>query len=289
MDGPGPLGRTVTDVAVLLGAMTGLDENDPATQQAAGKAGMDYTQFLDPRRAAGMRLGIVDMDEAAIEAVVAKLAQDAESVAKWRREIHQWRDRVQEQSKVFAALGVILVEVPAAAVPDEPPVMAVIEYAFRDVLNRFLAGLGEEAPVTSLAEIVAINAEDPANRAPYGQGHLEAAQHCAMTADDYAAQATTNRAVGERLGALFSEYNLDALVSRSEAYAAAGFPALSVPAGYDASGQPVDVTLLGDFLGEDRLITLGYAYEQATRARLTPDLERTVAAIGAVVRGRSEG
>jgi amidase len=106
-----------------------------------------------------------------------------------------------------------------------------------------------------------------------------------MTVDEYVAQVATNRAVGERLGALFAEYKLDALLSRSEAYAAAGFPALSVPAGYDASGQPVDATLLGDFLGEDRLITLGYAYEQATRARLAPDLERTVAAIGAVVRG----
>jgi amidase len=177
--------------------------------------------------------------------------------------------------------------VPAAAVPEEPPIMAVIEYAFRDVLNRFLAALGDEAPVMSLAEIVAINAEDLANRAPYGQGHLEAAQNCAMTVDEYVAQVATNRAVGERLGALFAEYKLDALLSRSEAYAAAGFPALSVPAGYDASGQPVDATLLGDFLGEDRLITLGYAYEQATRARLAPDLERTVAAIGAVVRGRA--
>ena len=55
-------------------------------------------------------------------------------------------------------------------------------------------------------------------------------------------------------------------------YAAAGFPAISVPAGYDEKGQPFDVTLLGNFLGEDRLITIGYAFEQATRSRRSPEL-----------------
>ena len=47
---------------------------------------------------------------------------------------------------------------------------------------------------------------------------------------------------------------------------------LSVPAGYDEQGQPYDARLLGDFLGEDRLITIGFAFEQATRARVAPVL-----------------
>ncbi|MFN8468152.1 MAG: hypothetical protein U0X20_21520 [Caldilineaceae bacterium] len=55
-------------------------------------------------------------------------------------------------------------------------------------------------------------------------------------------------------------------------YAAAGFPAISVPAGYDEKGQPFDVTLLGNFLGEDRLITISCAFEQATGARVVPEL-----------------
>ncbi|MFN8468153.1 MAG: amidase family protein [Caldilineaceae bacterium] len=61
MDVPGPMGRTVTDVAVLLGAITAVDSDDPATQAVAaqavgGKRPSDYTQYLDANRAAGMRL-----------------------------------------------------------------------------------------------------------------------------------------------------------------------------------------------------------------------------------------
>jgi amidase len=268
--------------------MTGVDENDPATQTAVAQAGMDYTQFLDVARAKRMRLGIVAMDEPAIEASAARLAaEEEESAEKWRGEIRRWNEQMQEQAKTFAALGVAVVEVPPAAMPQDPPIMAVIDYAFRDALNRFLNALGDKAPVKSLEEIVAINAQDLRNRAPYGQGHLESAQNCAVTAEEYAAQVAEHRAVGERLGAMFAEYQLDALLSKSQVYAAAGFPALSVPRGYDERGQPFAVTLLGNFLGEERLITLGYAYEQATRVRMAPDLDRVVAEIGAVVRGQS--
>lgn len=281
MDVPGPLGRTVTDVAVLLGAMTGVDGSDPATQVAAaqtvrGKILSDYTPCLDTGRAAGMRVGLVTMDEAAVAALAAAWADgdgDVERIEQNCREIWLWDERMHEQAQVLRALGVEVVAVPAAAVPLEPPITKVIDYAFRDVLNHFLQAPEVEAPVKSLAEIVAVNAQDLCNRAPYGQGHLKSAQNCTMTAEEYAAAEAAHRVVGNQLGTLFAEYRLDALLSKSQVYAAAGFPAISVPAGYDEMGQPYDVTLLGDFLGEDRLITLGYAFEQATSARRSPELK----------------
>jgi amidase len=287
MDVPGPMARTVTDVAAMLGAMTGIDRNDRATQVTAGKAPIDYTQSLKIQRAAGMRVGIVTMDEVAIETLAARFAEwmeEPESVEKVRNEIRQWDERMHEQAKTLAALGIEMVKVPAAAIPPEPPMMKVIDYSFRDALNRFLQALGDEAPIKSLAEIVAINSQDLDNRAPYGQGHLVSAQNCVMTAEEYAVEAEAQRSVRERLEALFAEYQLDALLSRSYVYAAAGFPALSVPSGYDEKGQPYDLKLLGDFLGEDRLIALGYAYEQATKARVAPDLARTLDEIAAVKR-----
>ncbi len=209
MDVPGPLGRTVTDVAVLLGAMTGVDGNDPATQVAAaqavgGKITSDYAQYLDADRAAGMRVGIVTMDDAAVMALATAWAdgdEDAARIEENRREIRLWDERMHEQAHVLAALGVEVVEIPAAAVPLEPPITKVIDYAFRDALDRFLQALGDEAPVKSLAEIVAVNAEDLRNRAPYGQGYLESALNCTMTAAEYAAAVATHRAVGTRLGA----------------------------------------------------------------------------------------
>jgi amidase len=273
MDVPGPMGRTVTDVAVLLGAMTGADDNDPATRVLAGTAPVDYTQCLDTRRAAGMRVGIDDMDDAAIEALAARWAEWMEDpIDTLRREIRRDNERMQEQAKTLAALGIEMVKVPPAAIPPEPPYTQLIDYAFRDALNQFLLRLGDEAPVRSLAEIVAINAQDLHNRAPYGQGYLLSALNCGMTADQYAAESAAHQAVRAQVSALFTEYRLDALLSRSYVYAAAGLPALSVPAGYDEHGQPYDARLLGSFLDEDRLITIGYAFEQATRARVAPEL-----------------
>ena len=194
MDVPGPMGRTVTDVAVLLGAMTVVDGNDPATQAAAtqavgGKSPSDYTQYLDAHRATGMRVGIVAMDDAAVIALATAWADgdgDAARIEENCREIQLWNERMHEQAHVLAALGVAVVEIPAAAVPLEPPITKVIDYAFRDALNRFLYALGDEAPVKSLAGIVAVNAEDLRNRAPYGQGYLESALNCTMTAEEYA-------------------------------------------------------------------------------------------------------
>jgi len=138
-------------------------------------------------------------------------------------------------------------------------------------------------PYSSLAAIIAHNEADPANRAPYGQGHLQAAQYSTLTAAEYVMLATRNQTVTAKgLAQVFADYKLDALLADSQFYAAAGFPALSIPAGYTEEGQPVGVTLIGNFLGEPQLLTLGYAYEQATRARREPDLLRTLMQIDLV-------
>ena len=57
-DTAGPMARNVTDAAVLLGAMTGVDANDPATAAQAGHASTDYTQFLDTHALEGARIGV---------------------------------------------------------------------------------------------------------------------------------------------------------------------------------------------------------------------------------------
>ncbi len=62
-------------------------------------------------------------------------------------------------------------------------------------------------------------------------------------------------------------------------YAPAGYPALTVPTGYDEEGQPKGTVFVGGFLSEPQLLAVGYAYEQATQARVTPDLEATMSLI----------
>jgi len=283
MDVPGPFGRSVTDVAVLLGAMTGGDEHNPATQAAASLARTDFTQFLSVAATQGMRLGIVVHDEAHVDQLIKNLAMADEEAVTFRKNMAIANQTTLQAAKIWADLGLQLVATPISQLPPVPDLKLVIGYAFRDAINRFLTGLGDRAPVESLAAIIAHNEADLANRAPYGQGHLQAAQYSTLTAAEYVMLATRNQTVTAKgLAQVFADYGLDALLADCQYYAAAGFPALSIPAGYNEEGQPVGVTLIGNFLGEPQLLTIGYTYEQATRARREPDLSRTLAQIALV-------
>jgi len=150
-----------------------------------------------------------------------------------------------------------------------------LEYGFGQALNEFLTSLGDGAPFSSLAEIVDYNNQDPTNRAPYGQGYLESSVNTSITSEEYNQIRESNQAQAkEELDALFENQEIDVIVSSvNQIYAPAGYPALTVPSGYDSiTGEPQSVVFVGGFLSEPQLLAVGYAYEQATLARVSPDL-----------------
>lgn len=262
MDVPGPMGRTVSDVAILLTAMSGVDEHAPATSDAAELTGVDFTQFAVAGAADGKRLGIFISGE--------KYGVEEDATA---RQIGQ----------ILSAQGVQIVEIPLDEMPHSPSLTKVLEYAFQDSLNRFLSNLSSRAPIETLADVVSINDEDPDNRVPYGQSYITGSVNTTMTANEYAELMNKNhQAAVASLRQVFDTYSVDAIVSNSQVYAAAGYPAITVPNGLDESGQPVGTMLIGDFLGEPDLIAIAYAYEQAQRGRVKPDLEATLPEIETV-------
>jgi amidase len=276
-DTPGPMGRTVSDVAVLLTGMTGVDNNDPATADAAALAGVDFTQFLKPEAAANLRIGVQVYSDADIEQMILDTGIKPEDGDNLRKVLQADNDEQRRLGQVFRAAGFEVVEVSIAAMPGIPNLDDVLPYGFRDAINRFLAGLGDQVEVKSLADIIAANAQDLPNRAPYGQGYLEEAQATAQSAAEYQAQKEQNQgATRAGLHKLFTDYNIDVLITNSQAYAPAGFPAITVPRGYASDGQPTGLLMLGDYLGDPKLIAAAYAYEQATHARVEPDLEQTL-------------
>ncbi len=283
-DVTGPMGRSVTDVAVLLTAMTGVDANDPATQDAAALAGFDFTQSLTAQAAAEVRVGVVLQSDEAIEHLIAEMEIGAEQVAAVRQALHENRETQRQAGRSFRALGLAVVEIDAAALPAELEVVPALTYGFRDAINRFFAAVSDRAGVASLDAIIERNAADPANRAPYGQSHLLASRDCTLDAAEYLAIGENNRrAAREGLRRVLADHKVDVLISDvAQLYAPAGFPAISVPAGYAANGQPVDITMVADFLGEPALIAAAFAFEQATQARRAPDLEATLRQIEAI-------
>jgi len=283
-DVPGPMGRTVTDVAVLLTAMTGVDNNDPVTQDAASLAGVDFTAFLTPEAADGLRVGIVLQTEEDIEQFIKDLGMADDRAENVRQALRADADLMRKQGKNFADLGLEVVEVSASALPDNIDLLAVLPYGFKDAINPFLIGLGDQVRVQSLEEIIALNSKDMSNRAPYGQGYLDESQNASISEGEYLALKEQNQTTArDALSSLFVDYGVDVLLSDvGQAYAPAGFPAITVPNGYDESGQPTNIIMVADYLGEPQLLAVAYAFEQATQARVEPDLETTIQQIEAL-------
>jgi amidase len=251
-DVPGPMGRSVIDVAITLTAMVGTDENDPTTADAAPLANADFTRYCTLSEARRVRVGVgVRPGAIGVDPIITALnAQGVETVSFDRGELEN--------------MGVTDIE-------------AVLPFAFRDDFDRFMAMLGDKAPVKSLAEVVAINLEDPANRAPYGQRHVQNAVDTAMTAEEFDALVTEQRAnTRNDIRALLAKYGVQVLVITPDMqqYAAAGFPALAIPNGAEENGHPRSIVLMGDYLSEPQLLAVGYALEQSENRCVAPDLER---------------
>jgi amidase len=287
MDTPGPFGRTVADVAALLTALAapgpdGIDADDPATAAAAPLVGRDFTRYLSPEMAGRVRVGVIAVTE---EDVTAALAQRQRAMGRALTEEEEAAVRAAlveaaEGKGIAAALRaqgvpvVVIVYEPSLRLAA-PPLDGVLAYGFGDSLDRFLGGWAADAPVRSLAEVAAVYAADPANRAPYGFRSVAGAVETPITAADYVAQVEANRAGAQSaIRAVLREHGVDVLAGEvGQAYAAAGFPALAVPNGLSASGEPVGVVFIGDYLSEPQLLAVGAAYERARAGRVAPELD----------------
>lgn len=287
MDVPGPIGRTVVDVATLLTALTHTDEgseesSDPAVAELQSE---DFTRFLDLERAKQQRVGVAVISESAIanlEALLANPPEDlpAETRAALPNVINLLKANNQAAKAAIAALtqqGITVVELDSEAVPPAPDANAALPPGFKASLNAFLPTL-PNPPVAALIDVVSFNYADPANRIPYRQDHLSTAQRSDSPSSAYTALRDTHQTTARAtLDQLFAEADIDVLIASTQAYAPAGYPALTVPIGFAETGEPLGTYLIGKALSEPDLLAVGYAIEQATQSRQAPDLEKTLA------------
>ena len=261
-DTAGPMARTVADAALLLGAMTGQDPRDPATLASVGRALTDYTPFLDPNGLKGARIGVP------------------------RKGVY-WEIEEGEQELFDAAIAVLKSLGAEVVDPAEMPwaetgywKSTVMEHEFKVAMNSYLASLGPGAPVKTLQEIIAFNNAHAEAALRYGQKVLEASEATSGTLTEPAYIQDRARDIRlstvEGIDAVLNEHRLDALFFLAEGgcwvAARAGYPSVSVPAGYTPAGRPMGVMFTGRAWSEPMLIKFAYAYEQATRRRRPPTL-----------------
>lgn len=252
-DTAGPMTRSITDLAHFLNALAGVDENDAQTYKTASIADTDFTQYLDKDALKGKRIAITQHEEDPKEGDNAVLDQAA---------------------AIMTSAGATVVRIPHLAVDFS---IWTYFYAMKEGVNAYLSAIGDGR---TLADLVAFNAEDEKNRVPFGQGLLHFASITPLTAEMKKAHDRIHHSnyasASHGIKATLRDLNVSAIVDINNystyAYAVSGFPAVSVPAGYRESGEPVSITFFGDYLQDANLIALAYAYEQLTQVRKPPKL-----------------
>jgi len=280
-DTAGPMARTVRDAAILLGPLTGVDERDEATAASSGNAHTDYTQFLDADGLRGARIGVA-RSFTGFDPRIIELFEDA---------IGAMREA-----------GAVIVD-PAnldASAWNDPLSLVLLEYEFKADLNAYLEGLGPDAPVKSLAEVIAFNEANADREMPYfGQQRMHDSQLRGPLTDQAYLDAKriiqrANREDG--IDRVMDDHRLDAIIaptmdlswptdhikgdrleggSSAGPAAIAGYPDISVPMGL-VEGLPVGVSFFGRAWSEPTLLRIAYSYEQATDMRRAPTFATTL-------------
>ena len=271
----GPMARSVTDAAILLGVIAGADPADPVTEAARGLDHGRYTEYLDAKGLRGARIGV-------LRQLANRQGADAEVLLRF--------DEALEDLRAAGATVVdplLLPELDKLVPPVDGDSLTVWCPRFRYDLENYLESLGDDAPAIALQEIIDSKKFHPQLAADLDYFQNEAApavnEECRRSIEGRA-QLTAS------VDGLMTEHNLDALAyptwsnpprligdmnsphgdNSQHISPHTGFPALTVPMGYVGENLPVGLQLVGRAFAEPTLIRLGFAYEQATKHRRPP-------------------
>jgi amidase len=309
-DTAGPMAKTVSDVAIMFGALESAspDPNDPATRKCTPPPRRDYTKFLNRDGLKGARLGIP-------RAFFYERATPPGETSGRGGLNDEQKKAMEEAIAIIRKQGAIIVDpadIPSVVDKDaknnfplwgqcsgvnegrgkDQNCSVDLKYGMKRDFNAWLASLGAAAPFKTLGDLIAYNkAHQKANAIKYGQSNLEISDEMDVERDR--ARYEADRAKDIRLGGthgideVMKAERLDALVFPGAGGAAIaakpGYPTVIVPyalvaneptppfpAGFDAKPGPFGVSFTGMACSEPKLIELAYAFEQATKKRVPP-------------------
>src|SRR5258705_1278134 len=275
-DTAGPMGRTVKDVAILLGAMTGADAGDAVTKESDGKTYPDYTKFLDANGLKGKRIGIDKKPQGDNQYMHALIKKAVDLLRQQGAEIIE----IEYFDKI-SKLG--------------DAEFDVMKYEFKAGLNKYLATAN--AKVKTLKEVIDFNKTNEDKAMPYfKQETLEASDKIGDLDSKGYKEALQKSHVGSKqvIDAVIKQNKLDAIcgltigpacsidtiygdrwgdVFLTQPAAGSGYPHISVPGGlvYDL---PVGISFFGPAYSENVLLSIAYAYEQASKNRVPPKFKK---------------
>ncbi|GGD84623.1 amidase family protein [Paenibacillus nasutitermitis] len=272
-DTAGPMTRTVTDAAILLGALAGEDERDEATMADGRRALADYSPFLDRSFLKTARIGVPRFYYQELEGDEERLAIIEQAIATLRE------------------AGATVID-PVSLPCEQQEWGNVMGYELKSHLNDYLSGLDESLPVHSLKDVIAFNEAHAEQALKYGQDGLIRCEATSgtLTEQNYLDAKAQNKehARSQGIDYVLKEHSLDALLlpgcwDGSDIAGKAGYPLIAVPAGYSREGAtspggyptkgPFGVIFSGAAYSEPALIAIAFGFEQASRHRFPPALD----------------
>ncbi len=309
-DTAGPMARTVTDAAIMMGALESPspDANDPATTTCTPPPGRDYTKFLHADGLKGARIGVPrafyydrvtlpgeERARGGLDAAQAKVMTDAIAVLKQQgavivdpADVPSFVDK--DPDKNFLLFDYCSGADQARGKDEHCSVN--FKYGMKRDFNLWLKSLGPSAPVHTLTELREWNLKHAkAGAIRFGQSRLDISDEMDLDRDrarndaDHRKDLALSRVAG--IDGVLQAHHLDAILtpggSGAGLAARAGYPIIVVPFGmvpnaptpplpdgFDAKPAPFDVGFTGTACSEPRLIELAYAFEQATKKRVPP-------------------
>ena len=247
LDTPGPMTKSVIDNAILLSAMIGEDLEDLATIGVTSK--VNYIENIELASLSGKRLGV--FKSLLKDTIYAKTIQSIKDSGAQVFEIDSPNLRLEGFRNLLTT--------------D-------MKYGLPQYLKNYA---DPTIDVQSVNDVVQFNQIDSLQRAPYGQQLFEGIVEDSTSKSDFESIKTKLNLVGiEFFKTPMDSLKLDAILSINNYHAGfaavAKYPCLTVPMGYETSGEPISLTFISSPFQEQKLIQLGYAFEQLTKVRKQP-------------------
>ncbi len=271
-DTPGPMARTVRDVAITLGAMVGVDSSDEKSISSKGKYFQDYTKFLTADGLKGKRIGLFKGANGINYKVDSLFNKAVSDIKKLGAEVVEL-DKISSDSIGEYSFQVML-------------------YEFKDGLNKYFKSLGPNSTIKNIDDLIAFNKRDSIELKYYNQQLLELANSKGDLSSNEYKNALSKMNIGSRdegIDKVMNEFHLDAIIAptggpgwqtdlvngdsfqigTSSFAAQAGYPNITVPMGF-IDELPIGISFFGRAWSEPVLLEIAYAYEQKTKFRRFP-------------------
>ncbi|MEO8712911.1 MAG: amidase [Parafilimonas sp.] len=270
-DTAGPMARTVKDAAILLGTLTGVDDEDALTRESKIKLQKDYTIYLDANGLNNKRIGI---EKSFLEGNT--------------QVVDVYKQAIDDLKKHGATI--VEIELQKALSDIGSAEFLILQYEFKDGVNKYLSGANTN--VKTLQDVIDFNKKNETTAMPFfkqeilelseAKGNLESSEYkeslnkvlrSRLIIDDMIADNKLDAICGVTNGLsccidlINGDY--DTGFSFSSPAAMAGYPHITVPMGL-IHHLPIGLSFMGSAYSEPQLLSLAYAYEQATKKRVAP-------------------